>query len=118
MTADRVVIGGGRGALVRILPHDGVQANTTVYLVTDAGWKYALPPAAAGTGNASPAGTTQQGAQALLGYGSVTPVPIEAGLLDLLPDGPPLDPAAAQHWAPNPNASTSPTAGPSVTPST
>jgi hypothetical protein len=99
-SADRVVI---RGALVRGLSHQGGTANTTVYLVTDDGRKYALP-AAEGSGE----GAGDKGAQALLGYGSVTPTLINEGLLELLPTGPVLDPAAASRWAPE--AAASPTA--------
>ncbi len=100
--ADRVVIAGGHGALVRDLPDRGSDANTTVYLITDQGRRYALQPATeSGTAGA---GTSGQGAQALLGYGSVTPIPIDKNLLALLPPGPLLDPAAALSFATPPAA--------------
>lgn len=95
--ADRIVVPGGHGALVREEPQPGVTAGTTVYLVTDAGYKYAL-----GTSG-------KQDATALLGYSGSRPVPIPVSLLDLVPTGPTLDPGQATHFntvqAPSPTAS-------------
>ena len=83
--ADRVLVRGGWGALVRDLPAPGVTAATTVYLVTDLGVKYPL---------------VQQGSErdalAALGYSGVKPVPVPGDLLALIPTGPALDPAAAR----------------------
>ncbi len=95
--ADRIVVPGGRGALVRQEPAPGVTAGTTVYLVTDQGRKYALMK------------SDKKDATVLLGYQSVRPVPVPPGLLDLVPTGPPLDPAVAGQFtdipAPSPTAS-------------
>ena len=107
--ADRLVIAGGRGALVRLLPDSGSSASTTVYLITDQGYKYPLAPPQ-GSGNASPGTGGGQGAQSFLGYGDVTPVPVDRDLLALLPTGPVLDPAAALNFAPPPSAAPTPTA--------
>lgn len=82
--ADRVHVPGGRGALVRLLPApDAPPENTTRYLVTDQGIKYAL--------SRKEAGAVQQA----LGYAGVTATPVPASLLALLPGGPALDPSAA-----------------------
>jgi hypothetical protein len=88
--ANRVVVPGGHGALVRGLPHPGVDATITTYLITDQGIKYPLGGAgqSAGTG-ASPG--TQASAQDALGYAGVTPTPIDSSLLALIPTGPELD---------------------------
>ncbi|WP_371493769.1 type VII secretion protein EccB [Kitasatospora sp. NBC_00374] len=75
--ADRIAVRPGRGALVRALSGGG--AGTTAYLVTEGGVKYPLPSAA----------VVKQ-----LGYANATPVAVPATVLDLLPVGPALDPAA------------------------
>jgi type VII secretion protein EccB len=108
--ADRLVIGGGRGALVKLLPGAGSSASTTVYLITDRGYKYPLA-ASQGSGNASPgtgSGSGDQGAQSYLGYGAVTPVPVNRDLLALVPTGPVLDPATALSFAPLPSTAPTP----------
>jgi type VII secretion protein EccB len=95
--ADRVVVPGGHGALVRILPApDAPTPNTTRYLITDQGIKYALPRDGADS------------VQQALGYAGVTPTPVPSFLLSLLPSGPALDPAAAGL----PVAAAEPSAGP------
>lgn len=97
--AQKVVVPGGRGALVRAEPAPGVTAGTTVYLVTDQGFKFPL----------------QQGGKAdavsALGYGSVRPLAVPWSILDLIPTGPTLD----QQDAGLPVAAgvASPTVGPS-----
>jgi type VII secretion protein EccB len=83
--ADRVVVQGGHGALVRTLPVPGAgSAGTTVYLVTDEGIKYGLAPGDVNT-------------QAVLGYDGVTPALVPADLLALVPTGPVLDATAAHN---------------------
>ncbi|MGY0234647.1 type VII secretion protein EccB [Longispora urticae] len=78
-TADRVVMPGGRGALVQVQPAPGVPASGTVFLVTDQGIKYGL------AGNA----------QEALGYAVVKVIGVPAALLALVPTGPGLDPTVA-----------------------
>jgi type VII secretion protein EccB len=94
-TADRILVPGGRGALVRVLPAPGVTATTTAYLVTDQGIKYPLSKSGGD-------------AQAFLGYADVTPTPIDASLLALVPTGPALDAAAARNFNVNVGPSTTP----------
>jgi hypothetical protein len=94
-TADRVVIPGGRAALVRLLPPPGAAAGTA-YLITDQGLKYPMPIDAADKVRQS------------LGYGKVAPVPIPAALLALVPTGPSLDPQAATLFIAPPAAPASP----------
>jgi len=86
--ADRVVVAGGRGALVRAVPATGatVSNGLPTYLVTDQGLRYAFP-------------TTAPEAQAALGYQGVAPVAVPAALVALIPPGPPLDPSAAKNFA-------------------
>lgn len=95
--ADRIVLPGGHGALVREEPQPGVTAGTTVYLVTDEGFKYALVTSG------------KKKASELLGFGGKKPVPIPVSLLDLVPTGPALDPDQATQFnivnAPSPTAS-------------
>lgn len=95
--ADRIVVPGGRGALVREEPQPGVTAGTTIYLVTDQGHKYALVDSG------------RKKAADLLGYGGKKPVAVPKPLLDLVPTGPALDPDAALKFtsapAPSPTAS-------------
>ncbi|MEV0713277.1 type VII secretion protein EccB [Asanoa sp. NPDC050611] len=86
-TADRVIVASGKGALVRVEPAPGVQADTTTYLVTDQGYKYPLR------------NEGQVNAAAAMGYGGVDPLPVPSSLLALVPTGPVLDPAAAQRFA-------------------
>jgi type VII secretion protein EccB len=109
---DRLVIAGGHGALVKLLTGPDSSANSTVYLITDQGYKYPLAPPE-NSGNASP-GTAAQGAQSYLGYGNVTPVPINHDLLALLPTGPVLDPATALSFAPVPSTAPTPSASSSA----
>jgi type VII secretion protein EccB len=88
--ADRVVVPGGRAALVRIQPVPGdATPLTTTYLVTDRGIKYALPRV-----NAIEV-------QSWLGYEGVAPSPVPSFLLNLLPNGPVLDPVAAEKFVPD-----------------
>lgn len=96
--ADHVLVPGGRGALVRQLPApDAPAANTTRYLVTDQGIKYALPRQNADS------------VQQALGYAGVTPTPVPSFLLALLPSGPALDPEAARRPLSSVEPSTRPT---------
>jgi type VII secretion protein EccB len=95
-TADRVLVPGGRGALVRSLPAPGATAATTVYLVTDQGLRYPLRDSA------------DVEAQAALGYGGIEPAAVPATLLALVPGGPVLDPAAARLFLPAPASPTGP----------
>ncbi|NLU81070.1 type VII secretion protein EccB [Micromonospora sp. HNM0581] len=81
-TADRILIEAGTGVMARnpYSPGDGL------FLVTEYGVKYPAPPS---------------GVQAL-GYAGVTPVDVPVELLNLLPTGAVLDPAAAlaaRTWA-------------------
>jgi type VII secretion protein EccB len=71
----RVLMPPGTACLARALPHPG-QASDAVFLVTDLG-----------AGHGVPSGEVQQA----LGYGGVAPVPVPAGILDLVPVGPTLD---------------------------
>ena len=83
---DRMVVGGGRGALVQALPAPGATApGTTVYLLTDEGIKYALT-------------TTPVDAKTALGYADVKPVLVPAAVIALVPTGPPLDATAARQF--------------------
>jgi type VII secretion protein EccB len=85
--ADRVVLPGGRGALVATLTSPGAVATGNVYLLTDQGIKYPLPRA------------ELDKIQTSLGYGGVRPVVVPGSILDLVPTGPALDPAAARRFA-------------------
>jgi hypothetical protein len=98
-TAQKVIVLGGRGALVRSEPAPGVAtATTTVYLVTDQGYKFPLDQ------------SSKANAVTALGYGSVHPTNVPWSVLDLIPTGPTLD----QQDAGQPVTTTSsPTAGPS-----
>lgn len=96
--ADRVLLAGGHGALVHVVSSAGTSVTgTTRYLVTDQGIKYALPR------------QDTQAVQDSLGYAGVTPTPVPAYLLALLPTGPALDPAAAMRF----RSDAEPTAAPS-----
>jgi len=81
VTVDMVLVSGGKGAVVQS------SESKTRYIVTDQGRKYGVPSEEALTS---------------LGYGEVTPVTVPSGLLDLLPTGPALDPAAAGQFADQP----------------
>jgi type VII secretion protein EccB len=88
--ADRVIVPGGRAALVRTQPAPGdASTSTTMYLVTDRGIKYAFPRV-----NAIEV-------QSWLGYEGLTPSPVPGFLLTLLPNGPVLDPVAAEKFVPD-----------------
>ncbi|GAB3084907.1 type VII secretion protein EccB [Micromonospora schwarzwaldensis] len=78
--ADQVVVEPGRGALVEAVAAPGATGGT-LCVVTDLGRRYAL------------AGADVPG---MLGYAGVRPVRLPASLVDLLPAGSPLDPAAAR----------------------
>jgi hypothetical protein len=77
--ATRLVLPPGRAALVSLLPHAG-QKTDTAFLVTEDGVKYPIPSVAA---------------KSALGYGSVVPVPLPTGIVDLVRSGPALDPQKA-----------------------
>jgi len=79
--ADRVIVNGGTGALIRAVPAPGVTTGT-IYLITDQGIRYPI------------ASTVELEA---LGYGTVSPVPIPTDLLDVLFIGPALSAEAATH---------------------
>lgn len=83
LTAGAVLVPGGGGALVRATTAPGVPTGTT-YLITDQGIRYGVPTA---------------DALKALGYGAVKPVLVPGDLLDLVPAGPVLDPAAAKLFA-------------------
>ncbi len=87
MTADRVVLPGGRGALVSTLTPAGGSAAGSVYLVTDQGIKYPLPRADVAK------------VQASLGYSNVAPIAVPGSILALVPTGAALDPQAAALFA-------------------
>ncbi len=99
---DRVVVGGGRGALVRALPTPGASApGATRYLVTDEGRKYPLPDST--------------DVLTSLGYGGISPTPVSSALLALIPTGPELNPDTARGV--NLPTSRNPSASPSTSPS-
>jgi hypothetical protein len=78
--ADRVWLPPGRAALVEALPSP--QATTgALYLVTDAGMRYAVPDSTA---------------LRALGLDAVSPSRLPAGLVVRVPEGPGLDPATAR----------------------
>lgn len=80
-TVDQVLTEGGRGALVQALPTAQADpAGATTYLVTAEGIRYPLG------GDAATA----------LGYGDVSPVPIPATLVEMIPRGPVLDQQTAR----------------------
>jgi type VII secretion protein EccB len=84
--ADRVIVPSGKGALVRVEPAPGVQSDTTIYLITDQGYKF--PLRSEGSVNAVVS----------LGYSGVEPLPVPSALLALVPNGPLLDPTAARNF--------------------
>lgn len=77
----------GSGLLYREV--GGTGSAGAVYLVTDTGLRYSLPPSAAAPGR----GTDE--ARIRLGYGQVRPVPVPAAWSAFLPVGPALDTGAA-----------------------
>jgi len=79
VVADDVSIPAGSGAVVREAVSSQFASNA-LYVVTDEGVRY-------------PVGDLQ--VLATLGYAGVSPVAVPASMLDLLPVGPRLDPAAA-----------------------
>ena len=83
---DRVLVASGKGALVKALPAPGVRADTTIYLITDQGYKFPIRNAG------------EVDAVVALGYGGVDPLPVPSQLLALVPNGPVLDPTAAQSF--------------------
>jgi type VII secretion protein EccB len=94
--ADRIDIAGGQAALVRTLPAPGdATPNTTTYLVTDQGVKYALPR------------TDTDNVLKSLGYGGIAAMPVPTYMLALVPVGPTLDPAVARQFI-TPEASPAP----------
>jgi type VII secretion protein EccB len=88
-TAERVVVPGGKGALVQAMPGVGEggqgAAGSTVYLITSQGIRY-------------PLGTRSGDAVTALGYGGVTPLAVPASLLALIPTGPALERDAALNY--------------------
>ncbi|KUL29306.1 type VII secretion protein EccB [Actinoplanes palleronii] len=84
-TVDQVVMTGGRAAVVRAIAGSGESSGTAVYLVAG-GVRY-------------PFGERNGDARKALGYGGVTPTPVPAAMLTLVPTGPTLDIAAAKAFA-------------------
>ncbi|TDB81463.1 type VII secretion protein EccB [Micromonospora sp. KC721] len=78
--ADHVVVEPGRGAVVESVAAPGATGGA-VSVVTDLGRRYVLADAEV---------------LRMLGYRDVRPVRLPAGLVDLVPAGSPLDPAAAR----------------------
>lgn len=78
--ADRIVVPPGRGAVVEAAASPGASGGA-VFVLTDLGVRYPVP-------------TTE--VLAMLGYGSVQPVRVPAGLVALVPAGQALDPEAAR----------------------
>ncbi|RKR89909.1 type VII secretion protein EccB [Micromonospora pisi] len=113
-TAQRVVMPGGKGALVQAMPGSGGGSGgapgATVYLVTSQGVRY-------------PLGTRDGDAVTALGYGGVTPLGLPASVLALVPTGPTLQRSDALRYfapgsAPSPaRSNATPTARPSQPPS-
>lgn len=87
VTADRVILPGGRAALVNALQEAG---GISLYLVVDQGIKYPVPRAQADKVRSS------------LGYEGVQPIPVPASILALVPTAAALDPEAATRFVPNP----------------
>lgn len=92
VTADRVNLAGGHGAVVRALQGN---ASGLVYIITDQGLKHPLPLDKTG-----PVLTA-------LGYGGYAPVVVPASILALIPTAPALDPDSATRFAPVPTLSPS-----------
>jgi type VII secretion protein EccB len=89
--ADRIVVPGGRGALVSPI------GSTTTYLITDQGIKFPLPRV-----DGLPVPNA-------LGYADVRPVAVPTSILALLPTGPSLDPRVAALFAAAPTVAPTPT---------
>jgi hypothetical protein len=83
LLADQMVVAPGAGLLIRNQPAPGV-ADGALYLLVDIGVRYPM----------------STDAVRALGYDTVNPTPVPAPLLDLVPTGPPLDPAAAHATEP------------------
>jgi len=79
-TVDDLVIEPGHVAVVSVLTSDNDTAPG-VFLITDAGLRFAVPTA---------------DAAAWLGYSTIQPTPIPSRLLALVPQGPALDPTSAR----------------------
>lgn len=79
-TVDQLVIEPGHVAVVSMLT-SGDDAAPGMFLITDAGLRFAVPVA---------------DVAAWLGYSSVRPLPIPSRLLALVPQGPALDPVSAR----------------------
>lgn len=92
VTADRVNLAGGHGAVVRALQGN---ASGLVYVITDQGLKHPLPLDKTGDILTS------------LGYGGYPPVVVPASILALIPTAPALDPESATRFAPVPTLSPS-----------
>jgi type VII secretion protein EccB len=78
--ADRIVVPPGRGAVVEAAASPGASGGA-ICVLTDLGVRYPVPTA---------------DVLAMLGYGSVQPVRVPAGLVALVPAGRTLDPQAAR----------------------
>jgi type VII secretion protein EccB len=78
--ADQVAVAAGHGAVVSAVPAPGANGGA-LSLVTDLGIRYPLPGVDVLTA---------------LGYAGVSPVPVPATFVALLPAGPALDPATAR----------------------
>jgi hypothetical protein len=78
--ADRIVVGSGTGAIVRSEASPGTKTGS-ICIVTDSGRRFTVP---------------SQDVLGSLGYAGKEPVPIPAEVVASLPEGPLLDPAAAQ----------------------
>lgn len=77
-TADRVMLPGGYGSLVRAEISPGAPGGT-IYLVTDQGWKFGMTPEV----------------MEAFGYTGIAATPVPSALLDLLATGPALSQAGA-----------------------
>jgi type VII secretion protein EccB len=83
---DQVLLPSGSAVLAGLLPGEGqLGAIRTFYLISDQGRKFAI---------------ASEDLLQKLGYDIKNVAPMPAGLLHLVPEGPPLDPAAARKPAP------------------
>ncbi|MFD4555915.1 type VII secretion protein EccB [Streptomyces sp. NPDC058469] len=80
ISVDQIRVRAGSGALIRGLAATGTEMGGSVFLVTDLGVKYLVPNTAALTA---------------LGYTVADERGLPAGMLQMLPTGPDLDPTAA-----------------------
>jgi type VII secretion protein EccB len=78
--ADRIVVPSGTGAIVRSEASPGAGTGS-ICIVTDSGRRFTVP---------------SEQVLGTLGYGDRAPVPMPAEVVALLPEGPVLDPSAAQ----------------------